>query len=157
MYNRLTTTGVQNSATPRLQAGQGAAAYIHSRVYSRVYSRLHSRVHSRVHKPANLQNIIGSEKWQHAYQGDTLHDGLFSAIWQSHGELGDSTLFTLWRCFRYALYKGQSRSNQKHGSMLTKVVRFMMDSSRPSGRVMVSWGKSISTSAISLPLSPQPT
>ena len=41
--------------------------------------------------------------------------------------------------------------------MLTKVVRFMMDSSRPSGRVMVSWGKSMSTSAISLPLSPHPT
>ncbi len=40
---------------------------------------------------------------------------------------------------------------------LTRVVRFMMDSSRPSGSVMVSCGKSMSTSAISLPRSPQPT
>ena len=30
--------------------------------------------------------------------------------------------------------------------MRTSVVRFMMDSSRPSGRVIVSCGKSISTS-----------
>ena len=37
------------------------------------------------------------------------------------------------------------------------MVRFMMDSSRPSGSVMVSCGKSMSTSAISLPRSPQPT
>lgn len=39
----------------------------------------------------------------------------------------------------------------------TRVVRFMMDSSRPSAVVIVSCGKSMSTSAISLPRSPQPT
>ncbi len=32
---------------------------------------------------------IESETWQYAYQGGTFHDGLFSAIWQSHGELGE--------------------------------------------------------------------
>ena len=41
--------------------------------------------------------------------------------------------------------------------LATRHVRFMMFSSVPSGSVMVSWGKSISTSAISLPRSPQPT
>ncbi len=28
-----------------------------------------------------------SKERQQAYQGGTLHDGLFSAVWQSHGEL----------------------------------------------------------------------
>jgi len=39
----------------------------------------------------------------------------------------------------------------------TRVVLCMMPSSLPSGRVIVSWGKSIKTSAISFPLSPHPT
>ncbi len=114
--------------------------------------------HAYPYTPANFHNIIEAEEWQHAYQGGALHDGLFSAVWQNHGELGNSTLFTLWRCFRYALFNRPITTEwHKNKSMLTKVVRFMMDSSLPSGRVMVSWGKSISTSAISLPLSPHPT
>ena len=39
----------------------------------------------------------------------------------------------------------------------TSVVRFMMDSSEPSGSVIVSSGNSASTSAISFPRSPHPT
>ena len=53
---------------------------------------------------------------------------------------------------------GNSEHNtDKIKEQRTRVVRFMMDSSRPSLVVMVSWGKSIRTSAISLPRSPQPT
>jgi len=39
----------------------------------------------------------------------------------------------------------------------TSVVRFMIDSSTPAAVVNVSCGNSASTSAISLPRSPQPT
>jgi hypothetical protein len=46
---------------------------------------------------------------------------------------------------------------QAPGPPPTRHVRFMMDSSRPSAMVMVRVGNSASTSAISLPRSPQPT
>jgi len=35
------------------------------------------------------QSRLNKKKWQHAYQGGALHDGLFPAVWQSHGELGE--------------------------------------------------------------------
>jgi len=41
--------------------------------------------------------------------------------------------------------------------LATSVVRFIMDSSLPSGRVMVRVGNSARTSAISFPRSPHPT
>ena len=35
----------------------------------------------------NRPSTTESKEWQHAYQGGTFHNGLFSAVWQSHGEL----------------------------------------------------------------------